>query len=94
MATVSFQKMWEGFIGGGGTQTVYWNNAPSQRVWAFSAEAKDPVGDEFLPGAVHFTITSVKNELISAGNRRIRVDIMNTSGTGWTCVVYMTRIKA
>ena len=94
MANVSFQLLGSSSLNAGESTTWTWHNAPSQRVWAFSVEAKDVEGSDFLPGPVAFEVTRVVYHLIAPGNRRVSVTIKNSGNFGWGYNLYMARISA
>ncbi|HEV7586609.1 MAG TPA: hypothetical protein VGO40_00670 [Longimicrobium sp.] len=94
MANVNFQLLGSGNVNPGASTSFVWKNAPSKHVWAFSVEAKDVTGDDFLLGPVAFEITRVVYHLITPGNRRIEVVIKNSGSVASGYNLYSAMIGA
>ncbi len=94
MANVSFQQLGSGFLKAGASESKYWLNAPSPRVWAFSVEPKDVSGTEILLGPGVFEITRVVYHLTSPGERKVEVVVKNRGNVDSGYNLYMARIGA
>ena len=95
MATVSFTHI--GYITSispGATLHWWWNNAPSERVWAFSVDAMVPA--PFIPSTAKVEISRVEYREVYDGatfEKEIHFWIKNTGSVTASFAVHMASIR-
>ena len=84
-------------ISPGATHHVWWNNAPAQRVYAFSVDAMVSLTIPPQPGATAMVqITSVEYREIYNGSsfeKEVHVWIKNTGSITANYALHMTQVK-
>jgi hypothetical protein len=98
MATVSFYHVGNiTSIAPGATHHLWWNNAPAERVWAFSVDAMVPLTIPPSPGAsARLQITSVEyreNYNGSSFEKEIHFWVKNTGAIQANYAVHMSVVR-